>query len=221
MLCRESLADGGGKPNRPAASSSVGGRATLWDPMLSMSQAEVDARSHVVNDMNVYEALLAFAVSAGSVQRYYQVDEMTMAIRRSGNMSKVRDFMSKLIRRGNYDPSDTVSFGLPYGDDVAAAYRFVADPIAGLAGLSGDTDDRMAATVAAIGSYELTYRVMAVDSESRRAVVAFEASNTWGLESLTRIPFGKYAGQSLIPDRTEGALANVEQHWYWTEVVDF
>jgi RHS repeat-associated protein len=221
MLCRESFADGGGKPSRPTASSSVGGRATFWDPMLSMSQAEVDSRSQVVNDMNVYEALLAFAIGAGGVQRYYQVDEMTMAIRRSGHMSRVRGRLSEIIRRGNYDPSDYVSFRLPYGDDVAAAYRFIADPIAALAGLSGDTEDRMAATVAAIGSYDLTYSVMAVDNASGRAVVAFEAKNIWGLKSLTRIPFGPHAGESVLRGRTEGAMANVEQYWYWTEVIDF
>lgn len=136
-------------------------------------------------------------------------------------MSTVRRDLANLIRQGGYDPEDDYSYSLRYGDDQASLSRVVADVIVAGTGLSGDAEDRARATIAAVGSFDLTYRVMAVDNDTRRAVVAFEATNIWGLESLSRQPAGSGAGDSLLSGRTSGSMQNVRQFWYWVEEIRF
>lgn len=206
--------------SRPTAESTPQGREQIWDPMLSMSQEEIDALYQTVNDINLYQALLALVMGAGGTQNYYQVDQMTMAVRGSDAMSRVRVMLRWMLRGNEYAPEDTVHIGLPYGDDAAALQRLVADVIVGAAGLV-DEEATAAATVAALGSFDVTYRVMAIDEEAGRAVVAFEAHNVWGMESLTRQPVGPNAGEPVLPGRTSGAMADVEQNFYWAEVIDF
>ena len=136
-------------------------------------------------------------------------------------MSGVRVMLRWMLRGNEYAPEDTIHLGLPYGDDAAALERFVADAIAGVASVVGDEDDLAVATVAAMGSFDVTFRVMAIDEEAGRAVVAFEAHNVWGLESITRRPAGANAGEPVLPGRTSGSMADVEQNFYWAEVIDF
>lgn len=79
----------------------------------------------------------------------------------------------------------------------------------------------MRVTVSAMGTYELTYRVMLVDNDARRAVVAFEANNYWTIDSLTRIPAGDAAGESLLSELDTSIMSDMGLYFYWAEVIDF
>lgn len=86
---------------------------------------------------------------------------------------------------------------------------------------TGDREDRIAAVGSMIGSFDLQYQVVAVDSDTGRAIVAFHARNFWDTKSLTRLPWVDKATGGPAGGPTSGPLSRLEQHFYWSEVIEF
>ncbi len=208
------------KKNYPVARTTESGRKHIWNPMLGMTQEQIDARARVINSATVKEALTHFASRRESRhQEYYQVDEMTLGIRGSDHMTWVRQLLTFMIGQGGYTAEGSADYDLPSGEEGSARAKRDLLTMATY-GLSSDKDKRISAAEAAVGSYRLKYEVSAVDPVKGRAVVAYTATNTWDVKSMTRPPWIDKKSWNP-PEPASGPLADVTQRFSWVEVIPF
>ncbi|GAA0801727.1 hypothetical protein Sya03_06590 [Spirilliplanes yamanashiensis] len=208
------------KKTYPVANTTSNGRKYIWNPMLGMTQEQIDARAKIINTATVKQALTHFASGREPRhQEYYQVDEMTLGIRSSDHMDWVRQLLTFMIGQGGYDPDRNINYDLPKGE--AGSARAKRDLLTmSLYGTSSDKGERISAAEAAVGSYRLNYQVAAVDPVKGRAVVAFTATNTWDVKSMTRPPWIDKASWNP-PEPASGRLSDVTQTFSWVEVIPF
>jgi RHS repeat-associated protein len=210
-------------PHWPTVKTTETGRNTLWNRYLYMSQAQIDARAHVVNNWSIATALGAYYTGAGpEVQNWYQIDEMTMGIRGSDHMDGVRDLMTLMLSLGDYPAQhkgDSLNFDLPSGmEGNLQAGKDISNM--GKNGLQGDPAKRQSAAASAVGSYKLGYEVVAVDPDKGRAVVAFHGTNRWDKKSGMRPPWIDKKDWNPV-EPTSGPQRPVNQNFYWAEVINF
>ncbi|WP_327033826.1 RHS repeat-associated core domain-containing protein [Micromonospora ureilytica] len=205
-------------PKRPISrKTSEVGRQLLWNRMLYMNQSMIDGQSQVVNPMDWHEVGAQWLAgnSSGTVS-FYQIDPMTMAVRGHSHMDGVRAFVTGRLQSGYEKSLFQDDYDLPTGSDAKA--RMAADIIAGARGVV--TGDTSANRRSAIGSFDLQGDIVAVDPDTRRAVVTYSASNVMDQKSLFRNPVAdKSPGGKTGP--ANGPMSAIKQNFYWTEVVTY
>jgi len=188
-----------------------------------MSQQEIDAQAMPVNDASGFALFGMFKNGVGNHQTFYQVDQMTLALRQSPHMNDVRAQIQQNLAAGDYSDqghdygSTALDYDVPNG--LAGHLQQGLDAFSMFKG-AVDRDHMVKTDASMIGSYDVSYQVVAVDPASGKAIVAFHGQNVWDRKSMTRNP-DTPKDQVSNKGPTTGPYSPQTQDFYWVETIDF